>query len=311
MFDEVRLDIGSVTFDRLYPELQYAMEELQVPKEKRLGKLVLKTDSEAQLIEWSKSPIRLYVPLCFYWCSDWGYALPIVALSLTQVSLVFKLKKKSDLIVSTTTTDYKVDGCGCEGGIQSAQILGEGIYLSDAERTWLANNELKYLFTQNQFQGTQVIPQGSTKSDVLVRMNHPIREFVVLFRKSSNTTAKNYFNFEGEETGFFDKEAFKSLTIKFNNNERVPPMEPVYYRICQPNMFHSRIPDKHIYVYSFSLFPEDYNPSGSVNLSRIDSCIFTFNFSSPLSQAYDLFIFGRNFNLSTIKSGVQILMYAS
>jgi hypothetical protein len=48
-------------------------------------------------------------------------------------------------------------------------------------------------------------------------------------------------------------------------------MPAEYFRELIPAQYHTSVPTRPIYVYSFALEPEDFRPSGSVNLSRIDN----------------------------------------
>ena len=62
-----------------------------------------------------------------------------------------------------------------------------------------------------------------------------------------------------------------NLELDFNGVSRIDPIvgSPQLLRIIQALEFHTRVPDRLFYMYSFSLDPESEEPSGSVNLSRI------------------------------------------
>ena len=63
------------------------------------------------------------------------------------------------------------------------------------------------------------------------------------------------------------------LEFDFNTTTRIDPIvgTPQFLRIIQPLEFHTRVPDRLFYMYSFSLDPEGGDPAGSVNLSRIQA----------------------------------------
>ena len=63
---------------------------------------------------------------------------------------------------------------------------------------------------------------------------------------------------------------------------------------------------KDIYVYSFSLEPEEHQPSGSCNFSRIDSSKLLFNKTATISNIYAV-----NYNILRIMSGMGGLAYSS
>ena len=63
---------------------------------------------------------------------------------------------------------------------------------------------------------------------------------------------------------------------------------------------------KDIYVYSFSLEPEEHQPSGTCNFSRIDSAKIIISSSSKISNIYAV-----NYNVLRIMSGMGGLAYSS
>jgi hypothetical protein len=63
----------------------------------------------------------------------------------------------------------------------------------------------------------------------------------------------------------------RNLQLDFNGVSRVEPFVGTaqLLRVIQAMEFHTRVPDRLFYMYSFSLDPESESPCGSVNLSRI------------------------------------------
>ena len=64
---------------------------------------------------------------------------------------------------------------------------------------------------------------------------------------------------------------FKSCSLLFNGQERLSRLSPIYYRILQPYDYNLNISGEKIYTYSFSLKPDEYQPHGSCNFSKIDN----------------------------------------
>jgi hypothetical protein len=308
MIDEITLEMGNVQYEKIQPEIMHAWEELTTDSERQLGKLTGKATSTAQLVEWAKKTQLLFVPIDFFFCS-YEDALPLVAMHLTDIKIYIKLKQKSDVICpvgdsyTVTAEDAIINDCS---------LTVETIVLDDTEREWFVSTPLKYVFQQWQVL-TNTIRRDVTSHNHEIIFNHPVKEFIVLMRKESNgpNGAKNYFNFSGQETGVLEGEAFKTMSLTFNSNTRVQPMGPFYYRIIQTRCHHTRIPTKHIYVYSFSLYPEDKNPTGTVNLSRVDNTRLLFTFGAPLPESMDVMIYARNFNSCTLQKGVLLLTFAS
>ena len=84
-------------------------------------------------------------------------------------------------------------------------------------------------------------------------------------------------------------------------------MDGMYSNYLQPLIYHTRGPKDGINLYSFSLNPEDYQPSGHCNTSRITDISMNFNFNNNLFQENEnaiLKIFAVNYNILRIKNGM-------
>lgn len=303
IISKVTLEAGGVQYDCLWPELMHAWEELSVLSERQLGRLTGKAVAASTLETWAQFDQRFYVPLNFYFQNDYSAAVPIISLHLTDLKVCLTLKALADIVDTSYTTS------GNDGDL-TVELMGEFIYLDDAERDLFARTRHKYLITQHQ-RIEESVAANATSLNVSVTLNHPTKEFIVMYRSTTNETAKNWFNFEGSETGKYVSEAFLTMGINLNSNERVSPRDPLYFRILQNAEHHTRIPDKHIYVYSFAIAPESNSPSGSLNLSRIENCNILFTFTSSTVVAGKFLIFARSINVVSIFSGVASLRWSS
>lgn len=113
-------------------------------------------------------------------------------------------------------------------------------------------------------------------------------------------------------------EHFDTLEIKFDNSTRFAPRKAVYFRTCQPQQAGHRVPKKHIYLYSFALNAEDYQPSGTVNCSKIDQIDLKFNNVSQSGGANvannvnrSIAVYAVNYNILRIMSGMGGLAYTN
>jgi hypothetical protein len=309
MINDITIQLGTTDYDKIYPEIMHAEEELQDDIERQLGKLTGKSGNEAELENWAMDTQYIYTPLDSFWFGqDYSQYLPLIGLYLTDFKIYVTLKNKSELIVGVGGP-YVVQATDAE--ILNMYLLVETVLLDDPERNFFASTPLKWIMTQHQFSGSQTIRSGSTYFQMDLHFNHPTKELTFLYRRESNTTALNYFNFSGEETGPFNGEAFKSLGLKFNSNDRFTPQNPFFFRVLQPKCHHSRIPQKHIYVYSFALYPQDLQPSGSVNFSRIDNTRINLTFTAALAENAEFQVYGKNINSFTLNKGIALLAFAS
>jgi hypothetical protein len=80
--------------------------------------------------------------------------------------------------------------------------------------------------------------------------------------------------------------------------------------LCQPLQAGHRVPSKHIYNYTFALKPEEHQPSGTCNFSRIDNAKFIFTTGGTLSGT-TLTVYAVNYNVLRIMSGMGGLAYSN
>jgi len=77
-------------------------------------------------------------------------------------------------------------------------------------------------------------------------------------------------------------EWMKDAKLQINGHDRFSTRPGSYFRRVQPYQFHGGVPDVPIYVYSFALRPEEFQPSGTCNFSRIDNAYLELNLNKFL-----------------------------
>ena len=97
-----------------------------------------------------------------------------------------------------------------------------------------------------------------------------------------------------------------------NGLDRFPFQTTPYFRTIEPYNTGHAIPfdsDKLIYMYSFALKPIEYQPSGVLNFSKLDSV--SLNFKGNLLTNYTITIYAVNYNVLRIMSGMGGLLYSN
>jgi hypothetical protein len=114
----------------------------------------------------------------------------------------------------------------------------------------------------------------------------------------------------------------ESAIIQLNGHDRFDKREGSYFNYVQPDQHHTNTPADGINVYSFALHPEQHQPSGSANLSRIDNTLLNIWFADPtyrsglphlnfINQDNKLYIFDVNNNIFRVMSGMGGMAYAN
>ena len=102
--------------------------------------------------------------------------------------------------------------------------------------------------------------------------------------------------------------------LQLNGQDRFSEREGSYFDLVQPFMVHSRTPDTGINVYSFALRPEEHQPSGTCNFSRIDNATLQLILSNATVQGTStakVRVYATNYNVLRIMSGMGGLAYSN
>jgi hypothetical protein len=102
--------------------------------------------------------------------------------------------------------------------------------------------------------------------------------------------------------------------LQLNGQDRFSEREGTYFDQVQPWQHHSRSPDTGINVYSFALQPEQHQPSGTCNFSRIDNATLQLVLSNATVEGTNtakVRVYARNYNVLRIMSGMGGLAYSN
>ena len=102
--------------------------------------------------------------------------------------------------------------------------------------------------------------------------------------------------------------------LQLNGQDRFSEREGTYFDLVQPYQHHTRAPDTGINVYSFALRPEEHQPSGSCNFSRIDNATLILVLSNATvsgTNTAKVRVYAVNYNVLRIMSGMGGLAYSN
>ena len=259
----------------------------------------------------------VYVPLEFWFCRNVGLALPLIGLQYHEVKVNIQFETLAKLSKTTPETGATLD----------ATLWIDYIYLDTDERRKFAQSSHEYLIEQLQFIGKE-----GAGSKMKLNFNHPVKELVWVVNDNSSTNA-NWFNFtKGADHLIKDnvKASYSSLSnwvgpsgtgvnpvetgkLILNGNDRFSQRDGNYFNLVQPFQHHENVPNnKGINVYSFALKPEEHQPSGTLNMSRIDTATLDLSYLSGVNQdSHSISIYGVNYNVLRILSGMGGIAYSN
>ena len=228
---------------------------------------------------------KAFIPLQFWFCRNPGLALPLIALQYHEVKVVIQFQTAS-LTVATGLT---------------ASLWCDYVYLDTDERRRFAQVSHEYLIEQLQFQSFS----ASTSHDLV--FNHPVKELVWTGAPAVHDTTTGPSTPSTVATGV-------TYQLKLNGHERMAARDYRYFTRKMVNDHHTgcgglALTDgsalDSIACYPFALEPEEHQPSGTCNFSRIDSAQLVLNTQQAVN------VYAVNYNVLRIMSGMGGLAYSN
>ena len=326
---DVELSVGGQRIDKHYQTWWRLYSELYLDNSKKTtwGKM---TTGIAATGSGAVAGSRVYLPLIFFFNRNPGLALPLIALQYHEVRLDFDLTSDLDEYIKPS----------------SFKVYANYIYLDTEERRRFAQKGHEYLIEQVQHTGTDTLTSGSNQKRL--SFNHPVKELVWCLSQSTKDH-NNLWNFtknatvqastslanstaagstiatldfdagncpklhavEGTATAW-DENACTNMTdmkLVLNGQDRFKEQSSKYFNSVQPYNHHSGSPMPGIYSYSFALKPEEHQPTGTCNFSRIDNAQVAINAGSGSNATLNMF--AVNYNVLRIQSGMGGLAFSN
>ena len=257
--------------------------------------------------------------------------------------------------VTTVTTDLtKVQ----VPSLSSASLFVDYIYLDTDERRRFSQAAHEYLVEQLQFTGDESTSQTFNK--IKLNFNHPCKELIWVVQPDDNVSdqapwGKQWFNYTdnfdttyndsfilnnshvntngasgiaaGGANGVYIPTNFDGgdnptnlCKLQLNGHDRFSERDGRYFSLVQPYQHHENVPTQGINVYSFAIKPEEHQPSGTCNMSRIDNAtlnltlthntVYKASGSTETSRSAKVRVYAVNYNVLRIMSGMGGLAYS-
>lgn len=282
LIEEVSIEIGGQTIDKHYGTWLNIWNDLTQTSEKEDGYKKMVGNTLDMTTDNDTTEYTMYVPLQFWFCRNPGLALPLIALQYHEVKFNITFAAFDKNLYTSATT-----GTATAPALE-ASLYVDYIYLDTDERRQFAQVQHEYLIEQLQFTGAETVSGGAYKSKLA--LNHPCKELIWVVQDSGATAAPT---------------AYKDVTtakLQLNGQDRFSERAGEYFNLVQPYQHHTSIPSEGVYVYSFALNPEQHQPSGTVNMSRIDNATLQLTVEAGGGS---LKVFAVNYNVLRIMAGIK------
>ena len=293
--DNVEVEVGGQVIDKQYGHWMQVWTDLSHGGDKAL---LLDQAANGSATEGS------YVPLQFWFCRNPGLALPLIALQYHEVKL-------------------NVTFAAGAKGLGNVSVWCDYVFLDTDERRRFAQVSHEYLIEQVQFSNELSVSGASTQHEL--RFNHPVKELVWTVHDNSQPVDHN-------GNGTADKDNNTDITVntallQLNGHDRFKRREGKYFTKVQRYQYHegasdterraavaaaggvaARADNSVPHVYSFALKPEEHQPSGTCNFSRIDNAVLNLEHENATGH---LRVYAVNYNVLRIMSGMGGLAYSN
>jgi hypothetical protein len=352
LLKQVEVEIGGQVIDRHYGEWLYLWETLTADfntaykLDGLVGGALGGTSTGA--LACQGRPNVLYIPLQFWFNRNPGLALPLIALQYHEVRFNIILGDATDLVSTTNFSNINAAAAALPA-IRDMALYLDYIYLDVDERRRFAQESHEYLIDQVQYEGQQQITTASGRLDLT--LNHPVKELVWVFQDarysdcgSIGVTDPNTGNASAYTMPFTYSDIVNRARIQLNGQDRFDERYGDYFWKVQPYQHHtaggvnpafgalsgvtasgdagSAITQGRanpINVYSFAIQPEEHQPSGTCNFSRIDNATMVFDSVTSGAEGtypskaypYNFRLFAVNYNILRIMSGMGGLAYSN
>ena len=320
------LSIGGQRIDKHYQRWWRLYSELYLSEGSKLNYAKMTTNPVGAAAK------QVYLPLIFFFNRNPGLALPLIALQYHEVRIDIDLTSEFDLYVT------------------GLKVWGNYMYLDTEERRRFAQKGHEYLIEQVQHTGTDALEAGGTKQ-VRLSYNHPVKELVWCV-SDGTSTGHNLWNLgtqtqngdvvvssgagagvanvavgtsqsgapmflRGPEAGSVDYVeetvgALSTAKLVLNGQDRFKEQSGKYFNQVQPFAHHSGSPYAGVYSYSFALKPEEHQPTGTCNFSRIDNAQMSVTCGAKGDLgSLALQMFAVNYNVLRVQSGMGGLAFSN
>jgi len=158
------------------------------------------------------------------------------------------------------------------------------------------------LIEQLQFTGEESVTGNQTRPKL--SFNHPVKELVFVVQRDAVLEfagSNDWTNFSTAGVNGVNNVSMAKLQL--NGHDRFAERAGRYFNLVQPFQHHERVPsNKGINVYSFALKPEEHQPSGTLNMSRIDTAVLQLTTTGVTAGKAK--IYAVSYNVLRVMSGM-------
>jgi hypothetical protein len=327
--NNVELSIGGQRIDKHYQKWWRMYSELYLDESKKAtwGKMTTAKDGKT-----------VYLPLIFFFNRNPGLALPLIALQYHEVRIDFDLasnfttylnasvfKVWANYVYLDTEERRRFAQKGHEYLIEQVQHTGTDTVTADGgtKQVRLSYNhpvkELVWCFSNTQTNNSLWnFTTASTDANIVLESDpslaaHHSGASNCFVSTSTVGVPQCVYGKDGSSSIFTEENVGPLATFKLilNGQDRFKEQKGKYFNQVQSYNHHTGSPYPGIYSYSFALKPEEHQPTGTCNFSRIDNAQVQVVTAGTTNNAISMHMFATNYNVLRIQSGMGGLAFSN
>jgi len=284
--------IGNQTIERITGDYIYMYDQIHSNKDDIDQTLYFLTGHDNYISVSYDWDYKVFLP--FYFFRHPSLAIPVCALTKQRVQVRIKFKKLEDVVVqyNTSTTNIIDPPSDVSSSIKKVSLVTDFFFVTEDEKNFLMSRPIEYVITQLQMSQFK-FKAGESKKAGMLNFKHPVKE--MFFLAVSDDVHK--------------LNPIKHVTMKFNNNTIIDA-DNLMLSYEQPLKYYTGVTENNFGVYSFSLNPETYYPTGQVNMSRIAHNLIEIELDAPdTNYGHKVYVYAVNYNVLRINSGLGGLKF--
>lgn len=299
LIEKIDLVIGDQVIDTLTSEMMHIYYKLFTTEEhKRSIDQMIGNSKDLYTYDNTIKPKKqLLIPLYFFFNRYFQSSFPMLSLINSDAQLVFKFNSFEKIFRKNEFTIIEH-----MGELKDAFIICDKININEQDRINESSKLQRMLIDQHQYYKSIVNAKTLNNNRIVKLSNrwYGNSKEMFLLAHCKNNRLNDYMN--------NGKDIIKSIQIKYNEQIRQQKENIKYYGLCN-KLNHTYNDNDGIYVYSFSLFPEAIQPSGSANMALIGEVEIELEIDEECNDIIEFTWINKNINFLNFVGGQAGLMY--
>lgn len=196
--------------------------------------------------------------------------------------------------------------------LSNAFLYVDYIYLGNQERVNFARSNHTYLIDFCQYDSEKIVYNITNK--IKLGYSYPTKELYIRGQLQSMLNNNDFYRDQYNFTNSFNKnignKLVKKILININGFKREPDYDKNFYTNVESLQHHKAILPKGLFIYSFSLYPHEMQPSSTYNFTQaedisVDVTLESISYSNPAN----IRIYALSYNILNISDGVGCLLF--